>query len=96
MFIVTLNYKVSTDLADRHMPAHIDWLETAFTNGVFVAAGRLVPRTGGVLISMLSSREDLSSELERDPFRTEGVADYAIVEVDMTRAVDGFDNLLGI
>ena len=94
MFIATLTYKVPMDVVEQQTQPHLDWLQEAFANGTLVAAGRKVPRTGGVLISLLESREELLAELHRDPFHTEGVADYEVQEVAMTRAADGFRNLL--
>jgi uncharacterized protein YciI len=94
MFIATLTYKVPLEVVEQQTQPHIDWLEEAFANGSLVAAGRKVPRTGGVLLSLLDSREALMAELHKDPFHTEGVADYEVMEVAMTRTAAGFRNLM--
>jgi uncharacterized protein YciI len=93
MYVVSLSYRVPQDIVDFHNDAHIAWLQKAFDDGVFIAAGRKVPRTGGLLLSR-ADRATLDASLALDPFYTNGVADFEVVEFHAGRVAPGFENLL--
>ncbi|HEY3575376.1 MAG TPA: YciI family protein [Arthrobacter sp.] len=93
MYVVSLTYKVAQEIVDQHLDAHVDWLKDAFDEGVFIAAGRKVPRTGGVLLSR-ADRPTLDESLAKDPFSVHGVADFEVMEFAANRTAPGFENLL--
>ena len=93
MYVVSLTYKVAQEIVDQHVDAHMDWVNDAFDQGIFIASGRKVPRTGGVLLSK-ADRLTLDESLAKDPFNVHGVADFDVVEFAVTRAAPGFENLL--
>jgi uncharacterized protein YciI len=93
MYVVSLSYRVPQDIVDFHNDAHINWLQKAFDDGVFIAAGRKVPRTGGLLLSQ-ADRATLDASLAKDPFYTNGVAEFEIMEFHAGRVAPGFENLL--
>ncbi|HKS03079.1 MAG TPA: YciI family protein [Arthrobacter sp.] len=93
MYVVSLTYKVAQEIVDQHVDAHMDWVNDAFDQGIFIASGRKVPRTGGVLLSN-ADRLTLDESLAKDPFNVHGVADFDVVEFAVTRAAPGFENLL--
>lgn len=93
MYVVSLSYRVPQDIVDFHNDAHIAWLKKAFDDGVFIAAGRKVPRTGGMLLSR-ADRATLDASLAQDPFYSNGVADFDVVEFHAARVAPGFENLL--
>jgi uncharacterized protein YciI len=93
MYVVSLTYKVAQEIVDQHVDAHMDWVNDAFDQGIFIASGRKVPRTGGVLLSK-ADRLTLDESLAKDPFNVHGVADFDVVEIAVTRAAPGFENLL--
>jgi uncharacterized protein YciI len=80
MFIIHINYKVSLKIVEQHLAAHVDYLKQQYTQGNFLASGRQVPRTGGVILSNMESREALNAVLENDPFKQNNLADYVITE----------------
>jgi len=80
MFILHVNYKVSLDIVEQHLNAHVDYLKQQYALGHFIASGRQVPRTGGVILSNMESRDTLDQILEQDPFKQNNLADYAITE----------------
>lgn len=92
MFIVTLTYTVPNDEIDRHLEAHMDWLKEGYTSGLFLAAGRRVPRTGGMIFAE-GSREAVETMLRRDPFHINGVSEYTISEVNITSTAPGLEGL---
>ena len=93
MYVVSLTYKVPADIVDFHLVAHVEWLKDAFEQGVFVAAGRKVPRTGGLLLSR-ADRPTLDASLSKDPFYVNGVAEFEVMEFAANRVAPGFENLL--
>ena len=92
MFIVTLTYTVPNDEVDRHLEAHMAWLKEGYASGLFLAAGRRVPRTGGMIFAE-GNRETVEAMLRRDPFYTNGVSDYVISEVNITSTAPGLEGL---
>ncbi len=85
MFIINLTYKTSFDKVEPHLQAHMDFVNEQYENGNFLASGKKVPRTGGVILSGVESRETLSSLMEQDPFIQHGVADFEITEFVISR-----------
>lgn len=92
MFIVTLTYTVPNDEVDRHLEGHMAWLKEGYANGLFLAAGRRVPRTGGMILAD-GDREAVETMLRRDPFHTNGVSEYVISEVNITSTAPGLEGL---
>ncbi|MCM0618094.1 YciI family protein [Paenarthrobacter sp. TYUT067] len=93
MFVVSLNYKVPDEIVDFHRPGHMAWLKDAFDGGIFLASGRRVPATGGVLLSKVD-RATLDASLAKDPFYSNGVAEFEIIEFTATSVAEGYENLL--
>ena len=93
MYVVSLTYRVPQEIVDFHNDAHIAWLQKAFDDGVFIAAGRKIPRTGGLLLSQ-AERETLDASLAQVPFYTNGVADFEVMEFHAGRVAPGYEILL--
>lgn len=93
MYIVSLNYIRPIAEVEAVLDAHIAWLDKYFAAGVFIAAGRKDPRTGGLIIVGDVERQRLDSILAEDAFQT--VAEYEITKVNVTRAADAFAALVG-
>lgn len=93
MFVVSLTYKVPDEIVDFHRPGHMAWLKEAFDGGIFLASGRRVPATGGVLLSKVD-RATLDASLAKDPFYSNGVAEFEIIEFTATSVAEGYENLL--
>jgi uncharacterized protein YciI len=64
------------------VPQHRTYLERHFSSGLFVASGRRVPWTGGVIVAR-GARVDVEAAVADDPFTREGVAETEIVEFDV-------------
>ncbi|SFH06568.1 YciI family protein [Methylobacterium gossipiicola] len=94
MIVIALTYVKSTEEADRHMEAHMAWVKRGYAEHGFLASGRKVPRTGGVIFAR-GPREAIEAYVEADPFRVHGIADFTITEIDVTTAVAGLDALKG-
>ncbi len=92
MFILSLVYKVPVEEVDKHLEAHVTWLREGYRSGLFLASGRKVPRTGGVIFAA-GPRADVEAMARLDPFAVYGVADYDIIEVNFTMTAEGLEGL---
>jgi uncharacterized protein YciI len=93
MFIVTLTYLKPVDEIDALMHDHVEWLKKGYAEGLFVASGRRVPRTGGVILARSGDAPALSDELARDPFVIHGAARCDVVEFSATKTAPGAEVL---
>ncbi len=70
MFIAILKYTRPLSEIDALLPAHREYLEQLFQQKKLLLAGRLNPRTGGVLIAKDMPREEFEEILRNDPFHS--------------------------
>ena len=80
MFVVLLTYVKPLPEVDRHMRAHMKFLDLQYAARTFIASGRQVPRTGGVILARGPSKEALVELVQRDPFVQNGVATFEVIE----------------
>jgi uncharacterized protein YciI len=93
MFIVTLTYLKTVEEVDALMPGHITWLDEGYASGLFVASGRRIPRTGGVILARSGDEQALIEFLARDPFAIHGAARFDVVEFSATKTAPGLEAL---
>lgn len=93
MFIVLLTYTADLETIDELMAAHGQWLDTHYAAGDFVASGRRVPRTGGVILARTTDRAALEKIIATDPFGQAGAATYEIIEFTPTKTAPEFSTL---
>ena len=96
MFIVSHTYRVPLERIDAAHEEHVAFLERHYEAGHFLASGRKVPRTGGVILADGLDRDALERVLAEDPFHREGFADYEVTEFNPTMARDDIGKALGI
>ena len=80
MFIIDLHYIVPLDQLDAHMTEHVKYLHKYYKLNVFVASGRKVPRTGGIILALAKSREEVDQIISEDPFFVHKLADFSVME----------------
>ncbi|CNH72809.1 YCII domain-containing protein [Yersinia aldovae] len=78
MYVVSLTYHQSIDVVEPLTESHKEWLKKYYAQGVFIASGRKVPRTGGIILVKSIAREELDKIVSEDPFNA--VADYSVTE----------------
>ncbi|MYN08785.1 YciI family protein [Pseudoduganella aquatica] len=88
MFIISLTYLKPAEEIDALLAAHREYLREQYDNGMFLMSGRMVPRTGGIIIATADSRADIEAVIELDPFNEAGAASYAITEFVPTMTAD--------
>lgn len=80
MFIINLTYKTELERVDQFLNEHIDYLNEQYELGHFLASGRKIPRTGGIILSNVESKSELEEILEKDPFKKNDLAIYELTE----------------
>jgi uncharacterized protein YciI len=80
MFIINLNYIVPLEKLDAHMTEHVKYLHKYYKQNVFVASGRKVPRTGGIILALASSKEEVDRIISEDPFYIHKLAEFNVTE----------------
>ncbi|UTW04113.1 GTP cyclohydrolase [Amphritea atlantica] len=93
MYVVSLSYKVDLSEVDKYIEEHVAFLEKHYEKGNFIASGRKVPRTGGVILAHAESKESLMTILQEDPFFEADLANYEIIEFVPTKVAQGFESL---
>lgn len=93
MFIISLTYIKPLKEVDALLDEHVTYLKEQYALGNFVASGRKVPRTGGVILARASSREEIEAIVTFDPFHRHGIAEYEITEFCPTMSVDELEFL---
>lgn len=91
MFVIVLTYVKPMAMVERYLSEHAAFLDAQYAAGTFVASGRRVPRTGGVILAAGIERAMLEDILERDPFKREGIALFEIIEFTPTKMRAGFE-----
>lgn len=95
MFVVLLNYMKPIEEVERVTVPHRAFLDELYANGVLLISGPGVPRTGGVLVARGGrSKDELMEILKGDPFYTEGIAEYTIIEFNPVKHHEVLKGLL--
>ena len=80
MFIIDLHYIVPLEELDEHQAAHAEYLEKYYKQNIFVASGRKVPRTGGIILALAESVEEIEKIIIEDPFHKHQLAKFKITQ----------------
>lgn len=89
LFIVDIEYVVPLDEVEPLIPDHVAFLDRNYAQGHFLASGAKVPRTGGVIVAVSESREQVEDIIRADPFHARGIARYTVTEFRPTRTAPG-------
>jgi uncharacterized protein YciI len=81
---------------DKFQEEHVAYLKEEYANGNFIASGRKMPRTGGIIPAKVDSREILDSIIKREPFYKNNIAEYDITEFVTGMVAEGFEGLQDI
>ena len=80
MFVIELIYKRDLVEIDAHMAAHVSFLKKYYASGNFLVSGRKIPRDGGIILAVGTSRQQIETIVAEDPFHARGLADFRIIE----------------
>jgi uncharacterized protein YciI len=79
-FVVSLHYIAPLSAIDAAMRSHVAFLEKHRKAGVFIAWGRKVPRTGGIILACADSRAAIERIMADDPFVARRLAEMEVTE----------------
>ena len=85
--VVSLTYAVPLDDVDARMAGHVAWLERGYAEGLFLASGRKVPRTGGVIL-VRGHKAEVEALIATDPFVAGGLARADVTEFTASMVAD--------
>ncbi len=88
MFIVELIYKAPLEAIDKAMAAHTRFLKKYYAAGNFLVSGRKVPRDGGIVVAVGTSRDQIETIAREDPFYVQGLADVRVIEFQASQRAD--------
>ncbi len=94
MFIINLTYTATLERIDQFLNEHIEFLNVQYELGHFLASGRKVPRTGGIILSNVQSQSELEKIIEQDPFKKHELANYELIEFVPSKTCDDLSFLL--
>jgi len=94
MFIINLNYIVPLEKLDAHMTDHVKFLQKYYKLNVFLASGRKVPRTGGIILALAKSKEEVEAIVHEDPFCVHKLAEFTITEFLTSQTHPKFKKML--
>ncbi|MFD7106800.1 MULTISPECIES: YciI family protein [Streptomyces] len=80
MFVLELTYTAPMERVDAALREHVEWLNEQYATGHFIAAGRKVPRDGGVILAAGMDRAAVERLVAEDPFSIADVCTYRITE----------------
>ena len=86
MFIVDLNYIVPLEQIDAYMKEHMVFLNKYYKKDIYITSGRKVPRTGGIILALAESKEQLAAIMDEDPFCVNHLVTYTITEFQTSQA----------
>jgi uncharacterized protein YciI len=86
LFVIDLSYVADLAVVERHLKDHRGFLQSQYEIGTFLASGRKVPWTGGVILAA-GKRAEILAVLEKDPFKINAVAEYSITEFVATKTL---------
>lgn len=94
MFVISLNYIADINEVEQYLQEHQEYLEKYYQSGAFIISGRKQPRTGGIIIAAVPSREELDTIITEDPFYTNNIATHSVTEFLPSKAASHIQNYL--
>ena len=92
--VVVLTYVKPLEEVDAQFAAHVVWLKQGYAEGIFLASGRKIPRSGGVILAKGDDMTALQNRLSLDPFQQSGVAKAEIIPFEATMTSPSLQALL--
>jgi uncharacterized protein YciI len=81
MFIAILRFSEGRERQAEVQETHNAWLRRGLDDGVFLLAGGLAPRAGGVILAHGLTREGFDQRLGEDPFVQADVVRPEVLEI---------------
>ena len=79
-FLVDIHYTADADTIQRIRPAHRDFLQTGYDQGLLLMSGPKEPASGGIAIARANSIEEIRAFFAQDPYALAQAATHTITE----------------
>ena len=79
--IIDLQYLVNEEEVAKVRPAHREFLDSGYENGIFIASGPKSDKTGGVILAK-GNLEEIKLFIKNDPFYIHNTAKYSFSSFD--------------
>ena len=66
-------------------------LKKHYASGNFLVSGRKIPRDGGIILAVGTSREQIEAIIREDPFHARGLAEFRIIEFRASQRADDIE-----
>lgn len=93
MFLAILDYKVPLTEVDRHVQDHRDYLDTLYAKRKLIVSGPQEPKTGGLILFAVDSRDEVDHIIANDPYHKRGIANYQVIQFHPVKSDERFRNL---
>lgn len=90
-FVIESTYLVPIERIDDKLAAHRAHLETGFQNGMLLASGPQVPRSGGMIVARAADRAEIDAFLAHDPFVQANYSRYRVIEFQPVKRQADFE-----
>lgn len=85
--LAIIRYRLATEEVLKHVDAHRAYLRSLKEQGIMLASGPFVPRSGGALLLRIDAKGEallraLDKIRDEDPFVKEGVVQYELLPWD--------------
>lgn len=94
MFMLLLHYKQPLEEVMKNLDAHRIYLDKYYNQGKFIFSGPRKPRTGGCILCHATNEAEIKEIIKEDPFYFNRIADYEIIEVEITKQAPGFEKFM--
>ena len=84
--IIDLHYLVNEGEVAKVRPAHREFLDSGYKNGMFIASGPREDKTGGVILTK-GDIEQIKIFIKNDPFYTHNIAQYSFSTFDAVKYI---------
>ena len=88
MFVIELTYRAPLAKIDAQMRAHVGFLKKYYAAGNFLVSGRKIPRDGGIILAVGTSRQEIEAIMREDPFVERGLSDFRVVQFRASQRAD--------
>lgn len=95
MFVIELIYKADLREIDAHMAEHVSFLKKYYAAGKFLVSGRKIPRDGGIILALGTSRLEIEAIIKEDPFYEHRLAEFRIIEFRARQRADDMPKRIG-
>lgn len=76
------------------MKAHVTYLNKYYQSKNFIVSGRKIPRDGGIIIAISSTKKEIEKIIKEDPFYKNKLAEFRIIEFHASQKADNINELI--